>query len=185
MPTHFGDSQDRPEGRGFREPIVSPEAPLREVAEVGFADLVRMLAESIADAQVSLDRTSAALVEELAQTRVRHIPEIRENIDAEGNVRYDQVEGPPISLLELGIEPTFYQFSQATVEVSIDVRFVEERQESGSERRVGIVAGTTALQAERRLNRDVTAHSKLTATLVPVPMPAKLEPSRTTTVRDA
>jgi hypothetical protein len=168
--------------RGFHQPIVPPETLAPETPSVSFADLVRMLAEGIADAQASLDRTSAELVEELANTKVRIVPEVREIVDEEGHVTYEEAEPREVSLLSLGVTPTFYQFSQSTVEVVMDIKLVEE--EKGDEtgkRRLGLFAGTADVRAERRLNRDVSVHSKLTTTLVPVPMPMRLEPSRAMT----
>jgi hypothetical protein len=168
--------------RAFRDPIVAPEVPVRESPSVSFADLVRMLAEGIADAQTSLDRASAALVEELAATTVRIVPRVTETIDADGNVTYEQGPTQEVSLLSLGLTPTFYQFSQSTVEVVMDVKIVESEQvREDGKRSYGLFAGTADVRVERKLNRDVTAHSKLTATLVPVPSPLRLEPVRTTT----
>ena len=87
-----------------------------------------------------------------------------------------------MSLLSLGVTPTFYQFSQATVEVVMDIKIVEREEEAGTGRRsFGLFAGTAEVRAERKLSRDVTVHSKVTATMVPVPMPLRLEPVRTTT----
>jgi hypothetical protein len=168
--------------RSFRDPIVAPEVPVRESPSVSFADLVRMLAEGIADAQTSLDRASAALVEELAATTVRIVPRVTETIDADGNVTYEHGPTQEVSLLSLGLTPTFYQFSQSTVEVVMDVKIVESEQvREDGKRSYGLFAGTADVRVERKLNRDVTAHSKLTATLVPVPSPLRLEPVRTTT----
>src|SRR5512134_2890309 len=110
--------------RAFREPIVGPEIPVRESPSVSFADLVRMLAEGIADAQASLDRSSAELVQELAAATVQVVPRVEEVIDAEGNVTYEQADPQQVSLLSLGVVPTFYQFSQATVEVVMDMKIV-------------------------------------------------------------
>jgi hypothetical protein len=168
--------------RAFRDPIVAPEVPVRESPSVSFADLVRMLAEGIADAQTSLDRASADLVEELAATTVSIVPQVTETIDADGKVTYEQAEPQDISLLSLGLTPTFYQFSQATVEVVMDIKVVEQEQvREDGKRNYGLFAGTADVRTERKLNRDVTVHSKVTATLVPVPMPLRLEPVRTTT----
>jgi hypothetical protein len=168
--------------RAFRDPIVAPEVPVRESPSVSFADLVRMLAEGIADAQTSLDRASADLVEELAATTVSIVPQVTETIDANGKVTYEQAEPQDISLLSLGLTPTFYQFSQATVEVVMDIKVVEQEQvREDGKRNYGLFAGTADVRTERKLNRDVTVHSKVTATLVPVPMPLRLEPVRTTT----
>lgn len=167
--------------RAFRDPIVAPQVPVQESPSVSFADLVRMLAEGIADAQTSLDRASADLVEELAETTVSIVPRVTETIDANGKVTYEQAERQEVSLLSLGVTPTFYQFSQATVEVVMDIKVVESQQVSeDGKRSYGLFAGTAAVRAERKLNRDVSVHSKVTATLVPVPMPLRLEPVRTT-----
>jgi hypothetical protein len=172
--------------RAFRPPIVAPDVLVRETPSVSFADLVRMLAEGIADAQTSLDRASAELVEELAATEVEIVPRVTETIDAEGNVTYEHAPPQRVSLLSLGVTPTFYQFSQATVEVTMDLKIVEREEEAGEGRRpYGLFAGTAAVRAERKLNRDVSVHSKVSATLVPVPMPLRLEPERRTTAPEA
>lgn len=168
--------------RAFRAPIVPADVPVVESPSVSFADLVRMLAEGIADAQTSLDRASAELVEELAAATVKIVPRITETVDEAGNITFEAAEPVVVSLLNLGVTPTFYQFSEAKVEVSMDIKIVEREEESGEGRRsFGLFAGTAAVRAERKLNRDVSVASKLTATLVPVPMPLRLEPSRTTT----
>lgn len=153
-----------------------------QVPSVSFPDLVRMLAEGIADAQSALDRSAAGLMEELATTRVPIVREVTEIVDDEGNIDYEEAEPQEVSLLGLGIMPTFYQFSESTVEVAMDISIVEEQRGSKSQKpRYGLRAGTAALQAERKLNRELKAHSKLTAKLVPVPPPARLEPGRAVT----
>ena len=75
--------------------------------------------------------------------------------------------------------PTFYQFSQATVEVALDLSIVEN-QSSTEKGKKTLFANTSSIQAERKLNKDLKVTSKLTATLVPVPSPIRLEPSRNT-----
>jgi len=165
----------------FRPPIVPPETKVDEIPSTSFADLVRLMAEGIADAQLALDRASAELIEELASTTVMQIPEIVERIDKDGTVTYETAKARPVSLLELGVRPTFYQFSQATVEVAMDLRLVESSTESGDgKRRLGLFAETANVRFERKLNRDVSVHSKLTATLVPVPSPLRIDPPRRT-----
>lgn len=166
---------------GFRPPVVAPDFKRAEVAEVSFGDLVRMLAESIADGQAALDRSSAELVVELANTHVDVVPRITETVQADGSITYETAAAQSVSLLELGVTPTFYAFSEATVEVSMDLKLVESLTETTEGKRFGLFAGTSSLRAERKLNRDVTVSSKLTATLVPVPSPLRLTPERTTT----
>lgn len=150
---------------------------------MSFTDLVRMMAEGIADAQAELDRTSAELVTEFAAMRVEIVPQITENVAADGTVTYEQAGPVEMSLLELGLAPTFYQFNQATVEVAMDLEVVESIDEEGTgKRRFGLFAGTASVRAERKLNREVSTSSKLTATLVPVPSPLRTEPTRKTNV---
>lgn len=167
--------------RRFRPPLVDPAEPVREAPQASFGDLVRLLAEGIADAQLSLDRASAAMVEELASTKVSVVSSLTETVAADGTVTYSQ--GPPqeVSLLDLGVTPTFYAFREATVEVVMDVKVVEQETETSSgKKRFALFANTFDVRTERKLNRDVTAHSKLTATLVPVPSPLGIEPARRT-----
>jgi len=163
----------------FRPPNVLPETVVRETPSVSFGDLVRMLAEGIADAQAALDRASAETVVALANTTVEMIPSITETISEDGEVTYSQGEPRSVSLLSLGVRPTFYQFSQAVVEVAMDIKVVENETENGT-RRFAVFADTSNVRFERKLNRDVTISSRLTATLVPVPMPLRVEPVVTT-----
>ena len=64
--------------------------------------------------------------------------------------------------------------------VVMDIKIVENETENGT-RRFSLFASTSDVRFERKLNRDVKISSKLTATLVPVPMPLRLEPVVTTT----
>ncbi len=167
-------------GKAFRAPIVAPEVAVQETAATSFADLVRMMAEGIADAQMALDRSAATMVTELAETRVDIIPSITETVAADGSITFQQGKPQSVSLLELGVKPTFYQFSQATVEVSMDLKLVEQINEDGTRKTgsLGLFADTSNIRFERKLNRDVSVHSKITATLVPVPAPLRLEVPR-------
>ena len=167
--------------RAFRKPVVPAETPVSEIPSTSFADLIRMLAEGIADAQLSLDRASAEMLAELASTRVDVVRNITETIDENGNISYKAAEPQSVSLLELGMLPTFYQFSQATVEVAMDLQIVENVNETTEAKGLKtLFANTSNLRNERKLGREVKIASKLTATLVPVPPPLRIEPSRNT-----
>ncbi len=171
--------------RAFRTPIVPAETKVSEVPSTSFADLVRMLAEGIADAQISLDKASAEMLVELAGTRVDVIRTITETIDEKGNITYQAGKPESVSLLELGMLPTFYQFSQATAEVAMDLEIVEDTSETSETKgRKTLFANTSTIKMERKLGRDIKIASKLTATLVPVPSPLRIEPSRTTETKE-
>jgi hypothetical protein len=170
--------------KAFRTPIVPAEVAVQESASTSFADLVRLMAEGIADAQMALDRSAAEMVAELAETTVEMVPSITEEVAADGTVTFTHGKAQTVSLLALGVKPTFYQFSQATIEVSMDLKLVEQINEDGTRKKggLGLFAETSNIRFERKLNRDVSVHSKITATLVPVPAPLRLEiPRRTVT----
>jgi hypothetical protein len=167
--------------RAFRTPVVPVETQVNEVPSTSFADLVRMLAEGIADAQMSLDRASAEMLTELADTRIDLVRNITETVDKNGNITYKPDKPQNVSLLELGMLPTFYQFSQATVEVTMDLQIVENVTEKSELKGLKtLYADTGSVSRERKLGRDVKIASKLTATLVPVPPPLRIEPARKT-----
>ncbi len=165
-------------GRPFRPPLIAAEQPRVEAAEVSFADMVRMLGEGIADAQVALDRASAEMVRELAGSKVEIIPEIVETIAADGSISYAAGKPQTVSLLDIGILPTFYQFAEASVELVMDVRISETIDEKTKEKRTALFTSTREVTADRQFNRDVKATSKFSARLVPVPSPLRIDPVR-------
>jgi hypothetical protein len=153
-------------------------SPGRELPGAPLADFVTQLAEAVAEGQAKLDLSSAEVAAQLAQTRVQFVPEVRQIIDKDGTMRFETAKPVTLSLLELGIRPTFYAFAEATVEAALDLRVVEETT-SGSAARGSLFASTQSLRLERKLNRDVKISSKISAKLVPVPMPGMLAPVRT------
>jgi hypothetical protein len=164
-----------------RAPLLAPTQKARETQDASLADLIRLVAESVADAQTALDRASAGLVAELAETMVEVIPSIREVISPDGQVSFERARPVEVSLLDIGVLPTFYQFSQTVIEISMDLKISETLNETGGRTgRFALLADTAGVRFERKLNRDVTTSSKVTATLVPVPMPLRIEPIRTT-----
>jgi len=165
--------------RAFRDPIVPAGGKVRETPSVAFSDLVRMMAEGIADAQTALDRASAEMIVELANSRVSVVRSITETVKEDGSVEVTTGDPVELSLLELGLQPTFYQFAESTVEVAMDLEIAEEV-ETESKGRKTLFARTRDVKEERKLNRDVTVSSKLTAKLVPVPSPVQLEVARST-----
>lgn len=178
--------------RDPRDPIYGLESPGRETDSVSFADLVRLVAEGILDAQTSLDRAAAEMLVELSKSQVEVVTRVTETIHPDGTSTYSS-QTDRRSLLELGVLPTFYQFAEATIEVSMDLVITEQAEgEPGKEqpqepedsgggkspytRRPQIRATTRDVRLDRQLNREVRTHSRLTARLVPVPRPLRLEP---------
>lgn len=154
----------------------------REEPDVPFDDLLYMLAEGVTAAQAKLDLSTAELLETLAETRVDVVPQVTRTLAADGTVTTEADTPVSRSLLELGFEPTRYQFSEATVEAEFDVRITEleesEREEEG--RTLGLRAGTYELNEQRTFDREVSANARLSARLQPVPLPLAFSPTEET-----
>lgn len=76
-------------------------------------------------------------------------------------------------MLELGLAPARYQFSEATVEIEVDVsaaghdRLDDERTDRSS----GLLAGTQAVIEQRKYDREIGANARIAARLEPTPLP--------------
>lgn len=168
-----------------RRALIRP-GRVREQPDVPFDDLVYLLAEGVAEAQTKLDLTTAEVVETLAETHVDVVPGLTRTVEADGTVTTETAPAESRSLLELGFEPTRYQFSEATVEVEFDVTIAEHEEEDREEegRTFGLRAGTYELNEQRTYDREVTANARLTARLQPTPLPLQLRPTAATETED-
>jgi hypothetical protein len=146
-----------------------------ELSAAPLADVLARLAEAVAEGQAKLDLASAEVMAQLATTMVKIVPEVRQIIEADGTRRFERADPVELSLLDIGLRPTFYAFAEATAEVAMDLKIVEEVS-GGTTTRPALLAATQALRTERRLNRDVRVSTRITAKLVPVPGPASLGP---------
>jgi hypothetical protein len=165
--------------------------------------MVRSLAMAIADGQRSLDKTSMETARFLATERVQLIEEIWEVItpaireatyhDAAGNEQTIVVTGAtveaghsdpvPFTLLQAGLFPTFYQFTESIIEVKMSI---SSRSTSSSELEagatLGINYGPVSFAAHVNFKTSSTysysaeGSSLLRTTLRPVPPPARLSP---------
>jgi hypothetical protein len=88
-----------------------------------------------------------------------------------------------MNALQAGITPTFYQFTEATIQVKISVqlREVEETTEDGKKRTTARAFGSNVnFRTQNKYSYSVDASSSVTATLRPVPAPSRLTPSTVT-----
>ncbi len=151
--------------------------------DLPLADFVSDAAEAIAKAQATLDRESARLMQELAETRIR-IPvqttRIRQKKDEDGNVvsQTSNIETSQVdsTLLAIGVMPTFYAFSKTQIEVAMDISISEQSEERRREtgRPFGLRINTRKLRLERKINKDIKSHSKISVEMVPVAPPDAL-----------
>lgn len=178
----------------------------KDLLDIPFAELVRNLAFAIAEGQLELDRSSIETLQFLMGTNVSVIPEISEVI--EPAVRMVPISGstpvpvtgvavrasgaPPVqmSLLQAGLLPTFYQFTEATIEVklSITMKETETRETGGSTplgrrtSKFGALAFGSPVDYRTANTYSYAAQgsSVLRATLRPVPPPPRLIPGTVT-----
>jgi hypothetical protein len=174
-----------------------------DLLNVPFPQMVRSLAMAIADGQRSLDKTSMETAKFLATERVQLIEEIWEVItpaireatyhDSDGNEQTIIVTGAtveaghsdpvPFTLLQAGLFPTFYQFTESIIEVKMSI---SSRSTSSSELEagatLGINYGPVSFAAHVNFKTSSTysysaeGSSLLRTTLRPVPPPARLSP---------
>jgi hypothetical protein len=171
----------------------------QELLNVPFPQMVQSLAMAIADGQRALDRTSVDTARLLADEQVDLIEEIHEvikprieKVDIGGGdeveitgatVEAESTEPTPYSLLQAGLFPTFYQFTESIIEVkmSISSRTSQTRElEVGA--RLGVnygpvsFAGHVNFKSSQTYSYSAEGSSLLRTTLKPVPPPARLSP---------
>src|ERR671932_147524 len=113
-----------------------------ELAEVPVGDLLRSVAQGIADGQTALDVAAVKTLIALAATNVELIPEITEVISPEtlqvqtdegtvdvtgARVSATAAEPVEMSALQAGLVPSFSQFAEATIQLKIAVQRGEVR----------------------------------------------------------
>ena len=174
----------------------APDRSTQPVPDLPFDDLVSLLATGVADAQTALDRQTAETAASLAETEIEVVPSLTRTIEPDGTVTTDTAATERRSLLELGLTPARYRFSDATIEVEMDVSVAErdrsetdssdtERAETGHgttdrpDRAHELRAGTQSVIDRRTFDREAGANARLAARLEPTPMPARVGPDAT------
>lgn len=158
---------------------IAPRQPTHETSSIPFDDLVYLLAESVGDAQTKLDLSTAETIETLAETEVDVVPSLTRTIGADGTVTTDVAPPQRQSLLELGFAPSRYQFSDATVEVEVDISVTEHEQQDSerTDRPFGLQAGTREVIEHRKYDREISANARIAAHLQPTPLPTDVSPT--------
>jgi hypothetical protein len=167
-----------------------------ELQEANFGDILRSIAQGIADGQRALDLAAIQTLVTLSNTLVEVIPEISEvitpqtltvpisgqpSIEVTG-ARVTATPSDPVSIsaLQAGLLPTFYQFTEADINLKISVQLREATQtETDGTQTVGIFAFASHVnfRTQNTYSYSVDASSSVTATLKPVPANVRLTPS--------
>jgi len=170
-----------------------------ELAEVPFGDMLRSVAVGIAEGQRALDLVSLQTLIELTKIKVDLIPEVTEvitpapfDVPVSGQspvrvtgARVSATPSAPVQLtaLQAGLEPTFYQFTEATIQLkmSLQLREVTETDADGN-KKTGFRAFSSHVnfRTKNTFTYNVDASSSVTAVIKPVPAPPRLVPTTIT-----
>jgi hypothetical protein len=145
--------------------------------------MVVKLALGIAEAQKALDENSVETAKALAETTVPLVLAVTQTIAADGTVTFTNADPVNVSLLQIGLLPTFYQFSEATIEVSMDIKTTTSSETNikvGAKAKVGFAMWSASISVDvshnRKFGKEVHGTSRLVTKLVPVPPPPRIAP---------
>jgi len=186
----------------------------RDLLDMPFAELVRNLALAIAEGQTALDRNSLNTLKELVEEEVDVLTDLVETIspayhqipidvtDQSGVMHHQSVlvTGARVTtsgvaplrmnMLQAGIFPTFYQFTEATIDVKLSITMREDQTtqvRSATNGRTFLGLGASRAYASSvdyrnhvSYNYQAQGASSLRAVIRPVPPPSRLQPTTTT-----
>ena len=162
----------------------------QELLDVPLPDMVAKLAMGVADAQAVLDANSIETMQALSDSdnAIPIVPSITRTISASGEVSYSAANPVDMTPIQVGLEPTFYQFSEATIEVTMDIKTTtssETNVKVGAEVKGGFGLWSASVNTEvshnRKFGKEVHGTSRLVTKMVPVPPPERIEPEIETT----
>ena len=171
----------------------------QELLDVPFADMVRDLAAAVAEGQLSLDRASIETLKFLASeaNAIDLIPQVTEVIAptvSTVSVNGKEVPVPGFSvtqqpttsvrttLLQAGLLPTFYQFTEALIEVKLSITLREAGSTQSNprpgfdKRRAMAFAAPVNFRNASTYSHTTEGSSLLRVTMKPVPPPVRLAP---------
>ncbi len=155
----------------------------QELLAVPLPEMVMKLGLGIAEAQRALDENSVNTATMLAETTVDLVMGVTQVIAADGTVTFTNAPPVEVSLLQIGLMPTFYQFSEATIEVTMDIKTTSSRETNvkvSAAAKVGFACFSASVNTEvshnRKFGKEVRGTSRLVTKMVPVPPPPRIEP---------
>jgi hypothetical protein len=183
----------------------------RELLDVPFPQMIQNMAYAIARGQLALDRTSLSTARQLAREKVMLIQEVQEIIEPDfrtvdvtirdetgaprtqsitvtgARITFDSMEPEEFTLLQAGLAPTFYQFTESVIEVKMSI---SSKSTSSSEFEFGASLEASAswgwgsasfashvnYKSSNTYSYSAEGSSLLRTTLKPVPPPTRLTP---------
>jgi hypothetical protein len=158
----------------------------QELLAVPLPEMVMKLGLGIAEAQRALDENSVETAQLLAETTVPLVLSVTQTIAADGSVSFANADPVDVSLLQIGLMPTFYQFSEATIDVTMDIKTTSSRETNvkvSAKAKVGFACWSASINVDvshnRKFGKEVHGTSHLITKMVPVPPPARIAPELT------
>ena len=152
--------------------------------------MVAKLGIGVADAQAALDQNSLKTLGELNadDNKIEVVTSLTRTITDEGvEFKEDGVVKSELTPFQLGLMPAFYQFSEATIDVKMDIKTTTQtdtRVTVGAEAKAGwglySASIKTDVEHNRKFGKEVNGTSHLVTKLVPVPPPERIEPETVT-----
>lgn len=175
----------------------------QELLDIPFDEMIHNMAVAIADGQLALDRSAISTLHQLSTETADIITSITEIIEPDpqsvtipgkdpipytgAKVRASGVQTVPMTLLQAGLTPTFYQFTEANIEVKLSICMKQTSEPTTDSSGKTVKAKTRAFASPVNFRTAATysyeakGSSCLKATIKPVPPPPRLTP-RTVTV---
>lgn len=158
----------------------------QELLAVPLPEMVLKLGLGIAEAQRALDENSVQTAQLLAETTVPLVLAVTQTIAADGTVSFTNADPVTVSLLQIGLMPTFYQFSEATIEVTMDIKTTSSQETNikvSAKAKVGFACFSASVSVDvahnRKFGKEVHGTSRLFTKMVPVPAPPRMAPEFT------
>lgn len=155
----------------------------QELLDVPLPEMVTKLAMGIASAQAALDENSVQTAILLGTTQIKDVViAVTQTIASNGDVSFSEAKAD-MSLLQMGLMPTFYQFAEATIEVTMDIKTTTSTETNikvSTAAKVGFAMWSASVNVDvshnRKFQKEVRGTSRLVTRLVPVPPPERLKP---------
>ena len=175
----------------------------QDLLDVPFPQMILSMANAISKGQMALDKASLQTLAVLARTNFSFVPEVTEVLTP-GNVRSFNTPSGPVSvtgvnvqfqaappiqlnMLQAGILPTFYQFTESIIEVKMSI---SSKTETSSEFEFGASASVDVnflfgsasfashvnYKTANKFSYSVDGSSLLRTTLKPTPPPTRVMP---------
>ena len=157
----------------------------QELLDVPLPDMVAKLGMGVAKAQSALDQNSIKTLQMLNDddNKIEIVTGITKVIAEDGTVTFEDPQTAEMTPFQVGLFPAFYQFSEATIEVKMDIKTTTSSETDvkvSAEAKVGFSMWSASISTDvshnRKFGKDVNGTSRLMTKMVPVPPPERLEP---------